>query len=77
MPIKYPPSRFIDKTETITMNEGLLNKIIQHESTGFETEDEYIAFFQELIDCGLAWQLQGRYGRTARALIEAGLCHND
>ena len=74
MPIKYPPSHFTPKTETITMDKDLLGKIIQYESEGFVTDNEYIVFFQELIDTGLAWQLQGRYGRTARTLIEAGLC---
>ena len=39
------------------------------------TEELYIQSFQSLIDSGIVWQLQGFYGRTAQALIEAGLCH--
>lgn len=37
-------------------------------------EDEVIAGFQELINSGLVWQLEGFYGRTAVALIESGKC---
>jgi len=49
------------------------SKIIAFES-GELDEDEVIDLFQDLIDSGLAWQLQGHYGRTAKALIEAGYC---
>ncbi len=50
-----------------------VNKIIAYEQ-GDMDEAEVNEFFQELIDSGLAWLLQGHYGRTARRLIEAGLC---
>jgi hypothetical protein len=52
-----------------------VDDIIAYES-GEMDEEEAIAFFQKLIDTGLAWQLQGSYGRSAAYLIEAGLCRN-
>jgi hypothetical protein len=39
-----------------------------------EDETEAIATWQYLIDTGLCWRLQGWYGRTARNLIELGIC---
>ena len=38
-------------------------------------EAEYLRAWQQLIDNGLAWNLQGWFGRTAKYLIEQGLCH--
>ena len=52
----------------------VVGKIIDFES-GELSQDETIELFQNLIDSGLAWQLQGCYGRGATALIEAGHCH--
>jgi hypothetical protein len=39
-----------------------------------ESEDQIYEAWQQLIDTGLCWQLQGWFGRTATALIEYGLC---
>ena len=36
--------------------------------------DEEVEAWQYLIDTGLAWQLQGWYGRTAQRLINDGYC---
>lgn len=52
---------------------GLTDRIIAYEQDGL-SDDEMVDLFQQLIDCGLAWKLQGCYGRTARGLIDAGLC---
>ena len=52
-----------------------IDKIIAYEQ-GELDRDETIELFQELIDSGLAWELQGSYGRMAKRLIELGLCTN-
>ena len=43
---------------------------------GVEDADEetVVEAWQMLIDTGVAWQLQGFFGRTATALIEQGVC---
>jgi len=38
------------------------------------SESEVIAAWQYLIDQGIVWKLQGFYCRTARNLINAGVC---
>ncbi len=39
-----------------------------------ESEEQYLEAWQMLIDTGMAYQLQGWFGRTANQLIEAGHC---
>ena len=44
---------------------------------GFEegTEEEQIEAWQHLVDTGMAWTLQGMFGRQAQAMIDAGVIH--
>ena len=37
------------------------------------SEEQVLEAWQFLVDSGLAWKLQGWFGRTASALIEQGL----
>lgn len=41
--------------------------------TQAESQEELLEAWQFLVDTGLAWRLQGWFGRTARDLIEHGL----
>ena len=51
----------------------MINDIIAYES-GEMLDEEIIDFFQRLIDSGMAWSLQGSYGRMAMRLVEDGVC---
>ena len=53
--------------------DNLINDIISYEN-GELNESECIEFFQKLINNGMAWTLQGHYGRTAKSLIDNGYC---
>ena len=50
-----------------------VNDLIRYEQGEMPVEEAF-DFFQDLIDSGLAWQLQGSYGRTAEILISEGYC---
>ena len=52
---------------------SILNQVIAYEQ-GELDEEGIIDMFQELINSGMAWKMQGSYGRTAKALLDAGYC---
>ncbi|HET7480886.1 MAG TPA: hypothetical protein VFJ72_15385 [Rubrobacteraceae bacterium] len=51
---------------------GLEREMRDYEA-GFMDADDAIRLFQKLVDTGIAWRLDERYQRTARALLEAGM----
>ena len=55
----------MDNTKAIDIAEGWVEA---------ESEEEYIEAWQYLIDTGLAWSLQGWFGRTAMRMIDGGYC---
>ena len=54
----------MDKYNAVGIAEGFI---------AASSEKEVIEAWQYLVDTGLAWQLQGFFGRTAMALIENGI----
>jgi len=49
-----------------------IQQLIAYEE-GEMTEEQVIAFFQDLVTSGEVWHLQGHYGRTAAELIKQGV----
>jgi len=60
-----------NKIETMTTQPDFVDLIIAYES-GDLSDYQTVNLFADLVRTGLAWSLQGHYGRTAAALIEAG-----
>jgi hypothetical protein len=54
------------------METELVDKIISYENDTL-SEAEEIELFQHLVNTGMAWSLQGHYGRVARRMLEEGL----
>ena len=64
------------KTKTKTLYDehyDLVGKMMDYEN-GMLPKAQAIELFQHLINSGMAFQLQGRYGRTAAMLLDKGLC---
>lgn len=55
------------------MDNATLDFILAFEQGEVASEEELIAGFQNLVNTGLVWSLQGTYGRIAKRLIEEGL----
>ena len=53
----------MDNYEAVGLAEGFIEG----------TEEEVINAWEYLEDSGMAWTLQGWFGRTAKALIEEGI----
>ena len=55
---------------------NLTDKMINYKC-GLLDDTGMLELFAELISNGMAWTLQGSYGRTASALIDAGYIDRD
>ena len=53
------------------MTSDMLDKIIAFEE-GRLSDKETIDLFQEMVNSGLVWELQGGYGRVAMDMIDKG-----
>ncbi len=53
----------------------IVDMLMAYEEGSLSQNDE-IKLFQHLVDTGLAWSLQGHYGRVATSMLNAGLINN-
>ena len=58
------PEEDVDNFRAIGIAEGFVEA---------ENEDQVIEAWQHLVETGLAWNLQGWFGRTAKHLIQEGV----
>ena len=63
-----------NNTEPVSKEQYDLAGAIMAFEDGEMDEADFFRLFQYLIDTGLAWTMQGAYGRTAMRLIDDGLC---
>jgi len=54
----------MDSIKAIQIVEGFID---------YESQEQYLEAWQYLVNTGMAWQLQGWYGRCAQQLIADGL----
>jgi hypothetical protein len=55
----------------VFMSKALFNELMAYEDGELDTT-EIVQLFSKLIKSGMAWQLQGMYGRQAMTLINSG-----
>ena len=53
------------------MSKALFNELMAYEDGELDTT-EIVELFSKLVRSGMAWQLQGMYGRQAMSLINSG-----
>jgi hypothetical protein len=58
------------------MNKQLFNEMMNYEDGTLDTS-EIVELFSKLVASGLAWKLQGFYGRQAQSLINNGYLDKD
>ena len=65
LPLSTQRNTMMDNYTAVGLAEGFIEA---------DDEEQVLAAWQHLIDTGLAWRLQGSFGRMANHLIEQGLC---